>query len=527
MRRALLVLYLAAFSLQMTTPFGMDQIKALLNVSISSETKITSISQEEFEKNIFVRVDLKPSLIQTFLFLASVLIPAKLKNLTLPDLHLEKKEIGLNATLSKVVLKTIELSDTDTSGILPVNQRTADVVLPTINAEFSFDYYIDFGHDRPESGNATLSVEGFRWQARFETYQESVEQRPTGPVKATLHSNNLNFTKMVGVFSEPFTQSEFDVLFEKPEIFKKVASSLIGTVISKALANFDLRQFLNIHILKSNLILGFTEPVDYPSVNLEDPDTRAISVKMHSVLSLESGEIVEGLFPVDWSQGPLSTKYTSIMITTDILNKLLKAFTWPNPSPAFTFNQALLDMLKFKLLKLDTTSMRPFFPDLERKFGENLGLYMKVYLPTYDSNQCYVKTNAGFGNIVLPAVLEVYVCTDAQTYKTSSLDACLAAGKCYLGVTNILKLLVTLPLQFTTEKKIAPGFFDLELTHVQMTPGSTEDGDALREKLNNFLDLVVPHLLPEIDIHTILAPFLVSLDSLDDQRIALGIAMDQ
>lgn len=533
MRRILLVLFLVALSSQKTDPF--DDIKKLitleriidaLDVSISKPVEITSISQDEFKKNIFLRADVKPSLISTIWTLASFLLPIKVHDLKLPNLHIDQKDLGLNVTLSNVVLKTIELSDTFTAGIIPVNETTADYVFPTITADFSFDYYIKFGHDRPESGSATLNIEELKMQFNFETYQELEDEKPTGPVKVTLHSNSFDFTNMVGNFSDIYTQTEWDILLENPGVFKKVSALIINEIIKSIFKGVDLRKLLNITFLNTNVIIGLTEPVDYPSIDLPEPDNRSVTVKFHSIVTLPKGDIIEGLFPVDMSQEPLSDQYTSFILTTDVLNRLLRAVTTPK-SQSFSFNQALLDFIKFNLLKLDTTSIKPFFPTLESRFGKNLGIYINLYLPNYDSDQCYVRTNAGFGNIVLSVVMEVYVCTDPDTYSGNSLDECLAAGKCFLGVSNLLELLLTLPLQFTTDKKMAPGFVDVELTRVQMTPGTEADGNDLKEKLNNFIDLIIPYVLPEIDISTILAPFIVSLDSLDDQRVALAIALDQ
>lgn len=525
MKAGLLVLLLATLCFHASIQVNLHDILDTLRVSISKTARAEGINEQEFAKNVFLRVDLKPSLVQTILTLASMLLPIKVKDLKLPDIHLQNTEIRLNATLSKLVLKSIELGDTDNSGILPVSKRTADFILPKITANFTFDYYIDFGHDRPETGSASVSFKELRWQARLETYQGEIGKKPEGPVRILLHSNDFSFTSMTGQFSDPFTQSEWDVLLGNPIAFKKLAVAAIGALLRQSFKKFDLRLMINKAIHNTNLIIGLTEPAEYQTMDLPEPDNYAMSIKFHSIVTLQSGEIIEGLFPVDMSQDPLSTKYTSIILTTDILNRLLRAITTPK-SPSFSFNQALLDKLHFNLLKLDTTSLKPFFPILQSQFGKSRGVYMKVYLPEYDSNQCYVRTNTGFLNVVLSAVLEIYVCIDPEIYKTKSLDECIAAGKCLLGLTNLMELLITLPLQLTKDKKIAPGYFDLELTHVQMTPGLAEESDTLKQKINNFLDLVLPHILPEIDISTILAPFLVSIDSMNDQRIAIGIAQD-
>ena len=526
MKRALLLIFLATLSLQASSLFDLTAMLEMLDISFSRPMSAEDINENEFTKNIVLRVDLKPTLVQTILTLASFLIPIKVHDLKLPDLTITRLDIGLNVTLTHVVLKSIELSDTDISGILPVNQRVADYVLPKITANISFDYYIKFGQDRPQTGSATVSMVDLQWQARIESCQGEIGKKEEGPVKGVLHSNKFEYTSIEGKFSDPYTQTEWDLLLGNTQRFKAILSDVIGLEIKNFFAKYDLRLLVNVALLKTNLIIGLTKPIEYPEIDLSEPDNRAVSLSFHSIVTLASGTIIEPLFPTDMTQDPLSTKYTSIILATDIVNRILKSVTTPK-SHFFSFNQALLDFIHFRFVKLDTSSLKAFFPTLESKFGRNSGVYMKVYLPSYDSNQCHVRTNAGFGNIVLAVMLEVYVCSDAETYKTMALDDCLAAGKCMLAVSNLIELLAIIPLQFTTDKKIAPGYVDLEITNLQIIQGIGEDGELLREKLNNFLDLIIPHLLPEFDISMYLAPFLVSLDAINDQRLAIGIALDQ
>jgi hypothetical protein len=156
-----------------------------------------------------------------------------------------------------------------------------------------------------------------------------------------------------------------------------------------------------------------------------------------------------------------------------------------------------------------------------------MGLFINIYLPKYDDNECYVRASSGFLNIILSAVVEVWVCLDPSVYADIKLKDCISQDKCKLGVSNLLEMRMGLPLQFTKDKNIALGYLDLEVTNVEQTPGTQDDADQFKSKVNNFLDISLPHLLPEIKIGTLLAPFLVSLDTLDDQRIILGIDLDQ
>lgn len=529
MRVFITLVTLVSFSLQIIADSDLLSLQDLFTLDLSSDSNKmspTNITEEEFLKNIFLKANVAPSLITTTLTLACFLASIKLQNVHLKDIKLKLASIGLEANFTTVLLKSIECEDAEVSGIIPVNEHTADLVLPKINARLTFNYSINFGHDRPETGNGSIDIQQLAWQGRFETYQGEIEHQPEGPVRATLHSNTFNFTKMDGEFSDIYTQTEWDVLFEKPAQVKELVELGVGYVIKKLFHNLDLRQLINITFGKGvNLLFGITSPITYDPTGEPAPNDRSMDVKMHSIVTMPKGQRVEGLFTVDMQAKPLSYNYTSLIFNTDILNKVLSATT-STESISVSFNQKTLDDIKFTLLTLNTTALKPFFPSLEPMYGQNLGVYIKAYLPQYDNNRCYFKVSGGIIVAVLAAQLELYVTRDQATYYNSSLEECLAKTTCIKANTIEMDMYIKLPMSFTTDKQLALGFMDVEITNVIVSP-ATFDPDMLRVKLNNFVDISLPHLLKPIDLSLILAPFLVSVDALEDQRIALAIGLDQ
>lgn len=531
MRTILFLTFLTAQSLQLVDTLKLEDIRKFLELSVehpfNAVPKESSPTQDQYTKNIFLRTDIKPSLITTFMNLLSFIVPILVHDLPLGNLTIKIDDLGLDANFTKIVLHSIEIEDADVSGLLPESDKIVNFVLPKFNGELSFDYSIKFGHDRPESGSANVSFEGLTWQAKFEMTQALVQHKPEGNISLVLHSNAFNFTKFTGTFSDPFTQTEWDVLFSKPDLLKKTITAVLGSTIKKALKDVDMRQLLTIKSGKGgSLVFGFTDPMLFPTASGAAPDNRSIKFLFHSVATTSKGVVMDGLFPVDLKQPALSDKYTSFILTSDFFNRILKALTYEQ-AIGFSFNEQFLNKSGIDLIKLDTTSMKPFFPTLESKFGPNMGLYINFTLPKYDDNQCYVRANAGFLNFIISASVEVWACLDNQIYNTTSLKDCVAQDKCKLGITNLLEFRLSLPLQFTDEKNIAFGFLDVEVTNVEQSPGTQEDANQFKEKLNNFLDIALPHLLPEIKIGALLAPFLVSVDTLDDQRIVLGLDLDQ
>lgn len=529
MRVLLLILAVLGYSTQSVTEATLRSLLDFLNIKVStydSKSSPSEITEEEFLRNIFLSATIQPSLFTTSFSLACLIASIKLQNFKIGTIPLNYPPLGFSANFTNVVMTSFECEDQDLSGIIPVNNRSADLVLPKINAQFTFNYSIDFGHDRPESGHGSVTLNQMAWQARFETYQGEVEHKPEGPVKATLHSNSFNFTKIDGEFSDIYTQTEWDVLFEKPEVLKKTIQYLIGTLIKKLINGWDLRKLINFTYGRGvNLLFGITTPVIYEPASLPAPDNSTMEFKLHTIVTMPQGEHVEGLFPVNMQAKPLSNKYTSLIFNTDALNRILSATT-RTESLSISFNQRNLDLLKFKLLELNTTALKPFFPSLEPIYGPNLGVYMRAYLPQYDDNRCYIKVSGGIIVAVLAVQLELYVTKDQSTYYNSTLAQCLANANCTKANSIEIDLYVKLPLTFTKDKMLAVGFMDVEVTNVVVTP-STFDPEPLRVKLNNFVDISLPHLIPPIDISMVLAPFLVSVDALEDQRVALAVAVDQ
>lgn len=529
MRVFITLVALVSFSLQVIADDDFLSLQDLFTINLGEDSpkmSPTNITEEEFLRNIVLKANVAPSLITTVFSLACLIGSIKLQNVPLKDVSLKMKSIGLDANFTSIILKSVECDDADMSGIKAVNAHTADLILPKISTKLTFNYSINFGHDRPESGNGSIDIGQLAWQARFETYQGEIEHKPEGPVRAALHSNTFNYTKMDGEFSDIYTQTEWDVLFENPQKVKEVVELGIGYVIRKLFHNLDLRQLINFTFGKGvNLLFGITSPIIHEPTGEPEPDNNSMDVKVHSIITLPKGQRVEGLFNVDMQAKPLSYKYTSLIFNSDIFNKLLAATT-ATESASISFNQMNLDLIKFSLLSLNTTALKPFFPNLEPTFGANLGVYIKAYLPQYDNNRCYFKVSAGTLIAVVAAQMELYVTRDQSTYYHTTLAQCLANTTCTKANTIEMDLLIKLPISFTSDKSLAFGFLDVEVTNVVVSPASF-DPELLRQKLNNFIDISLPHILKPIDLSLILAPFLVSSQALEDQRIALAIGLDQ
>ena len=528
MRLLLLIAAVIGFSAQFITEAGLPLLQDFFNLADNKGSSIspTNITEEEFLKNIFLSATIQPSLITKVLTGVCLLASIKLHNKPLKDLHIHNDDLKLYANFTNIILKSFDCSDPDLSGIFPVNNHTADLILPKFDIKLTFNYSINFGHDRPESGTGSITTDKLAWQARFETYQGEIEHKPEGPVRATLHSNTFNYTDIDGEFSDIYTQTEWDIFFEKPNFVKKTVQDIIGYIIKKQINHIDLRQLINFTYGKGvNLLFGISTPILYETSPQPYPDDRTISMKLHTIVTMPKGDHVEGLFPVNMQAPPLSQNYTSFIFNTDTLNKILSATT-ATESASFSFNQKFLDQIKFKLLRLDTTSLKPFFPTLEPLYGPDLGVYLKIYLPQYDGNRCYLKNSGGIVVAVLAVQLEIFVTRDPSTYYNSTLAECLTTTTCTRANTIEMDLYLKLPITFTSDQKMAFGFMDAEITNVIIVP-PTFDPEMLKSKLNNFIDISLPHLIPPIDLSNIpvLNSFLISVDALDDQRVALALAI--
>ena len=109
-------------------------------------------------------------------------------------------------------------------------------------------------------------------------------------------------------------------------------------------------------------------------------DDRFMDLKVHAILTLPNGERLTGLFNTDMTQEMQSYTFSTVSFNTDVFNKVLKYLSYSQLLDV-SFNQKYLDDNHIDSLKLDTTSLKPFFPNLEPSYGSHKGCFLRLTLP--------------------------------------------------------------------------------------------------------------------------------------------------
>ena len=484
--------------------------------------------REDFLDNMFLRLALLPSGANELVQIASKFIQAEAQKIHLPNINLTYAPFNLSFVASNLVMKKFLFEEDTTSGMNPTAIDTANFNFPKLNITITFDYEIKFGINDTTGGNGTFKSVDLESSIKMINLQEEDEKgKRYGRIYLGCEGVDTEFTSLEFNFSNPYTQSEWDIFFDHPKLIKSFANTLIQFAVEQLVKDLDLRLLVNVVLGKGiGMIIGISELVTFPELDLPAPNTRFMDLKSHMILTLQSGNQIEGLFPNKMSSPMLNYNYSSVALNTDVLNKLAQAFFYDN-TLNFSINQRVLNLLKFDLLKLETTALKEFFPKIESDFGAGYGCYFQFQTSAYDKYTSYARNTAGQTVLLFQMNLNVFVQKESyDVYMHSSLAACLRNNTCVLAYGLNLNLYLTFPLQISKTKKLMLGFLDLEISKISQffAAKSSIETEALRQKFNNFIDISLPHLLPEIDLSFLFPKSHPAIDVLDDQRIILSSA---
>lgn len=505
-------------------PQSLEHIGKWLNLSepqwFTEQDPAPNVS---YIKNIIMRLAMTPRASRSLFDTIFPRIASQLVGKKLPDLNLNIEALDMTfVSTNNVIHKAAFVDPTGDAGVHPLTENTFNVTLPGLNISITFNYSILFGKNETTHGNGTFTGGDISLVLKLYNWQEEIAGQPIGRIFLECLGVHMNYEKFDMVFSNPYTQIEWDEFFKHKELVILFGDYILNFLIESKLKVLDLRNLINFSFGQGiNVLMGISEMIRFNPTGLPPPQDRYTDLKVHSIMTLPSGMIVEGLFDTDMTAALQSTKYSSLVINIDVMNKILKALSY-NQALNLSFNQKLFDTLKFGLLRLDTTSLKAFFPRLEIDYGAGLGVWMHVFLPQYDSNRCYAKNSQGHVSYVLALNIEIYVDKDTwSNYYHGSLKKCIANNTCVLALTLELDLYANIPLQFSKAKQLIVGFIDAEITNVYAFP-KTVDPDILKLKLNNFIEISLPHLIQPIDLSALFPNSMPSVDVLDDQRIFLS-----
>lgn len=523
--RLLVVLLLSALGYC----FDLSQISNLASnwITVNADSNGGPISDNDYIKNIFMRLIMMPSASSEIIHTICDDIEEKAKSEHLKDFNFTFPIINLTLHATNITAHNLVFDRDMEVGIIPLSFTEMDFVLPKLNISISFHYNFSINGEPQAHGNGTLFAEDLEYMIKLGNFQPEIEGKYFGRIWVQCYKSTLNFTELQGTFSDPYTQVFWDLLFKNGDSFKILFNSFVEYELNKLFEKVDLRKIINISFGKGiNMLVGFSEMIMFPPTGRPKPDNRSVDMKVHSIVTLPSGAQVDGLFDTDMLAPMLSMNYSSLALNIDLFNKIIKTVSYSN-SLNFSFNQRLFDLIHFGLLRLDTTSLKPFFPKLEPQFGPDKGVFMRVSIPNYDPLRSYVRISSGhtytIQRLQLDLFVDEYLITDPRYYKTT-LAACLENNECVEAVSITLDAYLTVPIQLTNNKSMIVGYPDVEVTHVYTFPPDYVDYNSFMEKLNNFLDLSIPHDVPPLNITKLIPRSQMSIDCLDDQRIIIGFS---
>ena len=482
----------------------------------------------DYMDNTFMRVGLSPSgSAPVFHGLFGLLAPL-IRGAKLNDISINLEALGVDINATNIVIQKASFYPRSNCGVIPDGNLTGDFQIPLMNITISLNYSVSFDQKEVTNGNATMNIVGMSLKLKIGNIQEVIEGHPIGRIYLEMKGVNFDYGRFDAQFSNPYTQLEWDALFDHPEITKKLLDTVLFFQLTKTFSTVDLRKIVNVSFKSGvNLLLGLPKEFKFDHTGRPEPNDRLMDLFMHIVFTTKAGEIISGNFDVNMAAPFQSLNYTTLALNTDALNKWLKAVTMDR-NLNISFNQKLLDLIKFNLIRLDTSSLRAIFPFMEKQFGPNLGVFFNIYLPSdYEKYKSYFRLNSGYLNLVLRIILEAWVDTDPNTaaYYNSTLKQCWQVtplSPCKLSVTLTLDTYITTAIQVTKDKKLTFGSPDIEVTRVDVYPQLISN-EIMQEKLNNFLEIMLPHLLPNINLGLLVPNSNLSFDGLDDQRAIWGI----
>ena len=482
--------------------------------------------REDFLKNMFLRLALLPSGSNEVVHLISTVIQLKYQHAHLKDLNFTYEPFNLSFYASNITVRKLVFEKNDTSGINPVSNTAANFSLPKVNLSLTFNYTVKFGFNDTTAGNGTFYTNDLDLVATMVNIQEEdAGGKHFGRIFLECEKVHLDFSAFEFKFSNPFTQSEWDIFFDHPKVIKSFADSIILFAIEQAVYDLDLRLLLNVVFGKGiGMIVGVSEQVTFPKIDLPEPNSRYMDLKLHMILTLQSGNPIDGIFPNKMDQPMLSYNYSSLAVNTDVFNKFAQAFFYDNMLN-FSFNQRIFDTVHFDLLRLDTTALKEFFPKIEDDYSPGLGVWLQIQTAAYDKYTSYLRNTAGQVVLLLQTNINVYVDTNSyDKYYHGRLEECIHNSTCIYAYGINVDLYLKLPIQLSKEKQLLLGYLDADITKVSLfyTARKSFDTEVFRSKLNNFIDISLPQILPDIDLSFFFPYSSPSIDVLDDQRIILA-----
>lgn len=477
-----------------------------------------------FSEHTFLRASILPSSINRTMHLLTGLIGPKLSNISLGDLKINLEKLSIDIEYTNIFLHNVSFNSSDLAGAVQINGDIFNLTLPCADMILNFDYYQKIGKKGdPRSGNGTLNTTGLCLSMVLKTYLNETDPGTGQLLVQPIHAS-FNYSTFVMNFTDPWTQLEWDAFFEHPESIMFFLQGVINYLAQDLLSKVDLRRAIVFTNSKNvTYLYGVTNPISFSKINGSAPeDTAIMDVRFHSVIILPDGSIVFGLFNNSMDLPMQSTNYSSIAFSTDFFNKHMHASGFVS-NDLFVISQKTLDKINFTLLELDTSSLKPYFPRLEKEYGQRLGVFMRFSSPVYDSAQSHSIATAGRLATTGAVNLQVWVDRNSATYYNDTLDKCIASGSCALAVTVTIGYYINLPLQFTKDVSLTFGYADLELTSAKPFPVGYIEPELFLAKFNNFIDMSLPHLLPSLDLSWLFAHCKLAVDVLDDQRIIFGI----
>lgn len=440
---------------------------------------------------------------------------------SLPDIDFHYGLLKLNISLTNLKLTALSFEDEYANGIHPVDNQTTVLNLAPTNLTLTFNYSL---HILTQTqGNGTMILHNLQPNATLHNTQlREKSGKHVGRIGLSCKSVKVEFDKIESQFSDKMTKDEWELIFDHPRVLKPFLDAILAFKLDEEFAKLDLRHIFKANVRKNiELTVGLSELITFNDTGKTSPDDRIMDMKLHTTFIEDKIFPIEGVFKTDIILPMLSDDYTTLAVNVDTFNKILKVVT-ANDYLKIAFNQKMLDLLDFKLLKLDTTSLKAFFPKMEA-FGRNKGVFFSGLIPKFQQPHFNARSYGGHLSLIFQAIFTLFVALDQSQYYNSTLEQCIAISNCVVAQKVELYLHLTLAAQLTTEKKLAMSYLGVEIQHVDTIPKHYVDPEIFKEKLNNFLDTILPVSLPSFDLSSLFPNTILSMDALDDQRLIIGM----
>lgn len=429
--------------------------------------------------------------------------------------------LNINISLTNVVIRSIDVNnDVDDTGIMPIDNQTAAVVVGRMNVTMTFDY--DMRIVSHTTGNATVTLVDLRSNVTLHNSQIAVDGKHVGPVIVVCKHVDVDFVKIDANFSDAVTQAEWKLIFNHPKIIKMFVDDLLNFKLNEQFLKTDFKHLIKVNLTKHvKMTVGLSELVVFNETGKQHPDDRIMDMKLQASFIKFDILPIEGAFEADMQASPLSLDYSSITIDIDIVNKLLAVLTADNRLH-LSFNQRLLDDRHITLIRLYTSSMKAIFPSLVL-LGHDKGVFVECRVPSFDRHRFNVRSYSGHISIVMPLTITLFVSIDQSRYYNSTLQQCLTDNNCVMAIKMELHMHMTIAAQITVDKSIVIDYAGVDVKHIDIIPRHAVDIDRLTSMIDTVIDLIMPTDMTAIDISTIVKHADVSVDIMNDQRLIVGV----